>query len=422
MKKKKILNTVQSYFYVRPSTVRGKPGTLYLRLVTDGRPMVCSIPQLKLTPKDFDKRGQAVRLSCPLHQQGNELIGHVRQLVLQAAMSAEAARRIMKPDGLRKALQNFFSPAASGSSLTFLEVFDLHLAEQKLMIGKELSRATYEIRSRYRRCLSEALTAEGLEGLCLSELTPGHAETLRNRLLATYALGYAGRIYTAVSSVFNYAKSKGYLTDNPIAEVRKIRIDKSPDLFWLEPYQVQALMAMDLSHQPASERLRDAFVFCCFTGLSIGDYELLNPERQAELISKADSPRRIEPGRIETLPSGRQILTGHRRKTGTRYRVPLEPEALALLEKYGGVGGLPYSLFGVGNLLNQIVAPLNLPRKIRFHTARKTKANYLLNVKRIHPYYAIEIMGWKRIDEATPYTQVSAETLSEQLHGTVTSL
>jgi hypothetical protein len=58
---------------------------------------------------------------------------------------------------------------------------------------------------------------------------------------------------------------------------------------------------------------------------------------------------------------------------------------------------------------------IGVDKEINFHSARKTFANYLLNKKMINPFYAIEMMGWKRIEEAKPYIRVKVTTLHRAL-------
>jgi len=212
--------------------------------------------------------------------------------------------------------------------------------------------------------------------------------------------------------VFKYARKESYIFSNPFEEIEKIKIDKAPNLFWLEPDHVDAIMKLEL--EPTMSRIRHAFVFCCYTGLSIGDYELLNPKRSKELIKIAKSPKDIQPG--ELIKQGdRLILIGKRRKTGTLFRVPLGQKAIDIIEIYGGINNLPFSLYTCGYALNQMAKSVGITKVIRFHTARKTFANHLLNVARMNPFLVKDVMGWVKIEEAEPYTRISNDTLVNAL-------
>ena len=62
-------------------------------------------------------------------------------------------------------------------------------------------------------------------------------------------------------------------------------------------------------------------------------------------------------------------------------------------------------------VLNLLAREAGINKELRFHVARKTFANHLLNVVKMNPFYVIKIMGWSKIEEAKPYVEISDETL-----------
>lgn len=67
---------------------------------------------------------------------------------------------------------------------------------------------------------------------------------------------------------------------------------------------------------PRLERVKDVFVFVCYTGLSYSDLVELTPESVTKGID------------------GKNWIIYHRKKTGVRASIPLLPPALAIIEKY----------------------------------------------------------------------------------------
>lgn len=67
---------------------------------------------------------------------------------------------------------------------------------------------------------------------------------------------------------------------------------------------------------PRLERVKDVFVFVCYTGLSYSDLIELTPESVSKGID------------------GKDWIIYHRKKTGVRASIPLLPPAIAIIEKY----------------------------------------------------------------------------------------
>lgn len=280
------------------------------------------------------------------------------------------------------------------------------------MVGKTISRGTYNVRKRYRKIIALCLSDLGLGVSPIVNIVESDVEKIQEKLKLTYKIGTAGRIFPVFSMAFEFAKKNHLIAENPCKLVKAITYSTTTNLVWLENEEVKRITDLDLVG--SAKKYRDAFVFCCYTGLSVGDYELLNPKVQAALIKKAESPKDIQPGEIVTLRSGK-FLMGKRRKTGTSFRVPILPEVEAILEEYGGLENLPFGLAKVSNMLNTIMQLANIKKTIRFHTARKSMANYLLNVKMIDPFYVRDYMGWRKIDEAEPYTKLNPDVLANKL-------
>lgn len=404
-------NKLSIYYYVRSSTVEGKKGNLYIRVTVGSRVSTLSIPSLRLFPADYNVNRQRVNRKCDIAVQIIDFQNTMDRLLNDMHLDYERKGKIIARDDIERLIPRMGSTSVNDYP-NFIKVFDEFLQGQKQLVGIEISQGTYAIRERYRKVINQAMIDQNHEHTPISNLGLRELEALQLHLLRGYKKGYAGRIMNVVNMILKYAQKRGYITDNPCNETRRIKIDRTPDLTWLEPYEVEALTMLEVSGK--LEAYRDAFLFCCWTGLAIGDYELLSPTAQGELIHAANSPKDIKPGKITQEKSAR-FLKGKRRKTGTAYRIPLTAEAERILAKYSGVENLPFGLYGSGKHLSELAELAGIKKQIRFHTARKTFANHLLNVARVNPFYSIKIMGWSKIEEAKPYVDISDDTLAYQL-------
>jgi integrase len=409
------LNQLNIYFYVRPSAVKGKRGTFYTRVVINNQQIVCSVKSLRIYKDQFDHKKGIPKSNCEMFHECNDFMLSIRKELYKIHHQYENDKMTFTKECLVKAVEDVYYRIKHGHqarSKTYLEFYDIWLEDQRKRVGSEISMGTFDVRSRYKKVIALALDQCELTKKPICNFCDKDVLAVQNLLRRKIAQGTAMRIFPVFSMVFNYALQLKEVADNPCKLLPKVRRQQMAKPVFLEPEEVQRISNLNLTGQ--AKRYRDAFLFCCFTGLSIGDYELLNPSRAGALIKKAESPRDIQPGRIVTAEYG-AVIQGKRRKTGTEYRVPLLPQAEAIINEYGGLDKLPYVISKSGHFLQVICSMAGIDKKIKFHTARKTMANYCINVKMMNPYYVTAVLGWSDIKEADDYVTVTSATLNKQL-------
>ena len=134
------------------------------------------------------------------------------------------------------------------------------------------------------------------------------------------------------------------------------------------------------------ERVKDLFVFQCYTCLAYTDLEHFDKKR------------------IQVEDDGKKVYLGQRDKTSIRFTIPLLAPALEILERYNG---LPQSLTkrkkksgkiisnpNYNEYLKEIAEPAGLPYRLTTHWARHTGASILLNAG-VAPEVIAVVGGWK---------------------------
>lgn len=147
------------------------------------------------------------------------------------------------------------------------------------------------------------------------------------------------------------------------------------------------------------ERVRDLFVFCCFTGLSYSDVKTLTPEH------------------FETDTYGRIWIKKKRVKTGVLFRVPLLPIPKLILEKYkGGDKLLPVvDLSSMDAYLKEIAELCGINKNISSHTARFTFATTVTITNHISLEVVSKMMGHTNNRMTSHYAKIVDKYIGEEM-------
>lgn len=415
-----LINNLSTYFYMRKSTVEGKTGILHVRVSVNNKVIsVNSVKSIRMNHDQFDHKRQRPMPNAEMGLPCAMFINELNKAINIAHIECEQKGTLLSKQRIKRVLtgaeDKTFGIVPAVPTFTF--AFDDFLAERKPLIGKLLSMNTYKLKSRYRNFADKVLKSIGLADQPLLNFSSQDVEAFQNQLVKKYAIGTVERSMAVFHNVFDHAVKRGWISVNPCDDVKFVREkDSERDLpVWLTESELLRMAALNL--EGTKEEYRDAFLFCAWTGLAVGDYMLINPATREHIINQAQSPKKMVAASLETTPVG-TFLKGRRKKTGTEYRVPLGPEALRLIAKYGGLENLPFRTANSGKVLNELMKEIGVKKTIRFHCARKSFANFLLNDKMINPYYAILVMGWKHLEETKPYVRITEETLHRALYGT----
>lgn len=139
-----------------------------------------------------------------------------------------------------------------------------------------------------------------------------------------------------------------------------------------------------------ADKVRDLFIFSCYTGLAWADLHGLG---KANVVEE----------------DGRTYVTGKRLKTGNPYKVLLLDKPLAILRKYKGA--LPkYSNQKVNMWLKVVAGAAGVSKNLTSHMARHTFATWALR----HGT-PIEVVSKLLAHKSVSVTQIYAELLQQDL-------
>jgi site-specific recombinase XerD len=157
-----------------------------------------------------------------------------------------------------------------------------------------------------------------------------------------------------------------------------------------------------LSLKGRDEKVRDAFLFCCYTGLRYSDFVALRVEHLCSINNAT-------------------WLVFDSQKTGQKTRVPIEKifggKAMAILDKYKlerfvDIG----SNSRVNAALHRITEAAGIAQHVSFHMARHTCATML--IRRGIPITTIQrILGHTNVRTTEIYAETGLDTIEKSIDG-----
>ena len=242
---------------------------------------------------------------------------------------------------------------------TLFQVFTEHNEEQRKLVGKGLSKATYWVSEYTYRLLKEYVEQKYKRSdLFLRELNIGFIQSFHTFLLTDRGMSQnsSTKHLKLLKKIINIAIANSYMTFNPFLTYK---VEREPvEIDFLDDEELRKIINFD-TPLPRLERAKDMFLFGCFTGLSYIDIKTLAPEH------------------FEKDGAGRIWIKKRRVKTGVLSRIPLLPVAKLILEKYkGGDKLLPIQdPADINKYLKDIAILCKINKRITFHTSRHTFAS-----------------------------------------------
>ena len=243
-------------------------------------------------------------------------------------------------------------------TITFLQVFDMHIENINKKVKRKLVTSTtldkYEVTKGY--ILRFIKTELKKDDILMKDLSPSFIENLFIYLLKYMTNNTAVQKMKQVKSVLRFAVEEGYIKVSPFKIVLK-KEKKEIIPLTIEEVNIIRKKKIDIVRLA---KIRDLFVFECYTGLAFSD-----------LASLTDKD-------FHTDEFGNKWIIKKRHKTNVVATIPLLSIALEILEKYN------YKLPCLTNVkynayLKELGDICNINKKLHSHLARHTWATILLN-------------------------------------------
>ena len=282
---------------------------------------------------------------------------------------------------------------------TLFQVFTEHNEEQKKLVGKGVSKATYFISEYTDRLLKEYVKQKyKREDLYLRELNLSFIQSFHTFLKIDKGMAQnsSTKHLKLLKKIANMAVANSYMTYNPFATYK---VEREPvEIDFLDEEELRKIINFD-TPLPRLERAKDMFLFGCFTGLSYIDIKTLAPEH------------------FEKDGTGRIWIKKRRVKTGVLSRIPLLPIAKQILDKYkSGEKLLPIQdPADINKYLKDIAILCGIKKRITFHTSRHTFASTVTLANNISLEVVSKMLGHTNTRMTNHYAKLIDKCIGEQM-------
>lgn len=214
------------------------------------------------------------------------------------------------------------------------------------------------------------------------------------------SINSSGKMIKNLKKVIRDCVDKDWLDKDPFWRYKVKHLD--PKIPHLSAEELKRIEEKEISIERLS-RVRDIFLFSCYTGFAYVDVASLTAEH------------------IKIGPDGKKWLIKCRQKTGISERVPLFPQALCILNKYENHPRLSNSSKllpipsnqKVNAYLKELADICGIQTQITFHIARHTFASTVTLENGVPLGSVSKMLGHRSIKTTQIYAKVSDKKISD---------
>lgn len=273
------------------------------------------------------------------------------------------------------------------SSKSVGEMFDAYLAELSPRIGKDLTLESFK-KYTYVKDLFLSLVDKSTP---TSDVTNSDGLKYINEVKKKYKEQTAFGYVTKMKSFFIYGLNNGYIKVNPMASlIYKRKVEEVEFLTTAELKKIEDA-TFDIE---CYDRIKDLFLFQCYTGLAYCDMKNLKQED----VQNCEYGKFIQKERI---------------KTKVTFTVLLSDKALAILDKYDWklpvLSNQKYNLY-----LHTIQDVLGIKKSLHSHIGRHTAATQMLN-KGVRIEVVSKVLGHTNTRQTAHYAKLLDNTVLSEM-------
>lgn len=396
-------STFKTLFYLRKNYLnRAGKAPIMIRLTINGD-MVQFNSKMDIEPALWNPRLQGATGKSEKAKAINTILEGMKCSIQNHYYQIVREDEIPTPEKVR---DSFLGIIDKQNSL--LTLFKRHLDNLNNIIGKGLAKATYDKYDLTYRRLEEFMKFKyKISDIPLRDIKNIFVVDFENWLMSTHNYGKNTRakFLQRFHSIILIAKRNNWIKADPFADftIGSQKVDRG----YLTQDEVNNIWERKM-YIPRLEKVRDAFIFACYTGLAYIDVCGLKKYN------------------IVTIDGQKWIRT-NRQKTTTLVEVPLLEIPELIIEKYKNLSSddslIPMSSNQKMNAYLKEIADLcSIEKNITFHLARHTFATTITLSKGVSMESVSKMLGHTKITTTQIYARILNTKVKEEMQLVTASL
>lgn len=353
---------------------------------------------LFINPRHWDSKKQLIKPPNEENNYINNQLSLIKNKINQAFLLLQVKEEPFDVNDI----YNQYAGKTLVKEYGLIEYYQMYLERLKKLIGIEIKQQTWDKFSYIKDDVSEFIKhhykksdvkLKDLDFNFISELEYYSKTELKHKQVTI------NKALQRLKKVVKQSVINGYLDKNPFEEYKPKKV--YPKIIFLTQQELDLLENHHFKSE-ALTRVKDCYLFCCYTGLA---YREMFELKKEDLISKSD---------------GTIWIYKKREKTERNFSVPLIlSKALEIIEKYCSESD--YLLPRISNqsfnrLLKEIANVLEISKNLTHHTARKTFASTVLLNNNVPMEVVSKLLGHSKITTTQEYyAELMPEKLSNHL-------
>ena len=387
-------------FYIRNQRANKEGSPIMMRITLNGQQARESV-QRRVPKKYWDKTRGEVKHRF---EEAHSINMHLEMLRAKAYSAFSKLERAEEHFSAGCVL-DLMNGKNEGKLQTFIEVWQQHNDDLKLLVGKTISHNYWRKHNCVKNHLERFLLLKYKStDLPISKITGTHIEEFYNYLIHAVPQAHNSAVKNMqyLKKITKMALQRDWLQKDPFANFPlTFKTVERPFLTKEELQRLQSI-AMPL---PRLELIRDLFVFSCYTGLAYIDVKNLKKE---ELLQ---------------TPDGIWWIKTLREKTKVRSQIPLLQVPIDIIQKYADLNELSsedyiFNLLSnqrTNSYLKEIAMLCRIDKNLSFHVARHTFATTVTLQNGVPIESVSKMLGHTNIKTTQHYAKVLDSKISQDM-------
>ncbi len=379
------------FWYNRVKTNKKGVAPIMIRITIDGKRLNIST-NIEIEEKYWDQNHQSIKGNSDLIDKYNQYLVYLKSKVWEAQNECLKNDTPITLDFIRNKIKG-----TESNSYSLLETFDYQITHLKNRVGIDISASTVKKYETCKRKVQSFLdTEKSRSDILLHELNHQFIFEFDAFMRTKEGLQNNGVVKNIqqLKTVIKIALLNDWLNKDPFVKYQG-RIIESKRTF-LTDEELNRLELIEIKNDKL-QRVRDVYIFSCYTGLAFSDVAKLNEEH------------------FQRINNQNWIILD-RTKTKNQSTIPLLPKAVAILNKYSTLkSGILLPIISSQNTnkyLKELAIITGINKKLSFHSARHTFASTVTLNQGVDIMTVSAMLGHRTLKSTQIYSKVNLNKIA----------